>query len=180
MADQQDQTRAGKLCSDANISQEHENDLEDTIQYMEEHRIPELFNELLTRILYERPDDAKERIVQMLKTVHKVQNKDSNSQRVYQILEQPEHKPNGEPIDQFLGPDDFESLFDSYDILGIQSVSLKYLAQAMQVVGIQEPEKILAERYPEICKDEYVNKVSFVYILQEEHNKLGFSFKKIE
>ena len=50
----------------------------------------------------------------------------------------------------------------------------------MQVVGIQEPEKILAERYPEICKDEYVNKVSFVYILQEEHNKLGYSFKKME
>ena len=46
---------------------------------MEEHRIPELFNELLTRILYERPDDAKDRIAQMLKSVHKVQNKDNNS-----------------------------------------------------------------------------------------------------
>ena len=135
------------------------------MKYMEEHRIPELFNELLTRVLYERPDDAKHRIAQMLRSVQKVENRDANTQRVYQIMEAADQKQNGELIDQFLGPDDFESLFDSYDILGIQSVSLKYLAQAMQVVGIQEPEKILAERYPEICKDEYVNKVSFVYIL---------------
>ena len=63
------ETRASKLCADSGISQEHESELEGTIAYMEEHRIQELFNELLTRILDERPDDARYRIVQLLKTV---------------------------------------------------------------------------------------------------------------
>ena len=41
---------------------------------------------------------------------------------------------------------------------------------AMKVVGVEDPEKILYERYQELMKDEFVNKVSFVYVLQEEHN----------
>ena len=65
----------------------------------------------------------------------------------------------------FMNQDDFESLFDSYDVLGIQSVPIKYLCQAMRVVGVEDPETILLERYKELMKDEYVNKVSFVYVL---------------
>ena len=57
---------------------------------------------------------------------------------------------------------------------------LNYLAQALKVVGVENPTSILTERYPEICKDEYVNKVSFCFILNEEHNRLGYSFKKME
>jgi hypothetical protein len=44
-------------------------------------------------------------------------------------------------------------------------VPVKYLCQAMKVVGIEDPEKILHERYQELMKDEYVNKVSFVFVL---------------
>ena len=47
----------------------------------------------------------------------------------------------------------------------------------MKVVGIEDPEKVLHERYQELMKDEYVNKVSFVFVLQEEHNRLGYSYK---
>ena len=36
---------------------------------MEEHRIQELFNEMLTRILDERPQDARYHISEYLKTV---------------------------------------------------------------------------------------------------------------
>ena len=50
----------------------------------------------------------------------------------------------------------------------------------MKVVGVENAQKILTERYPELCKDEFVNKVSFVFVLQEEHNRLGYSFKSIE
>ena len=46
--------------------------------YMEKHGIQELFNELLTRVLDERPDDAKYRIVQLLKTVQKIRSKDKH------------------------------------------------------------------------------------------------------
>ena len=57
---------------------------------------------------------------------------------------------------------------------------LSYLAQALKVVGVENADQILRERYPELCKEEYVNKVSFVFVLQEEHNRLGYSFKGME
>ena len=173
-------TRGSKLCSDSGISQEHEGEIESTIKYMETHRIQELFNELLTRVLDERPDDAKYRIIQLLKTVQKIRAKDKHMQRVYQIMDQPNAKgPGGDPTDCFLTPEDFESLFDSYDIFQTQSVPVTYLAQAMNVVGVVNPQQVLLERYKEICRDEFVNKVSFTYILQEEHMRLGFSFEKM-
>ena len=40
--------------------------------YMESNRIPELFNEILTRILDERPQDAKQHIIDYLKMAEKV------------------------------------------------------------------------------------------------------------
>ena len=46
------------------------------------------------------------------------------------------------------------------------------------MVGVENPEEVLSTRYPELCKEEYVNKVSFVFVLQEEHQRLGYSFKK--
>ena len=57
---------------------------------------------------------------------------------------------------------------------------LSYLCQALSVVGIETPQEVLTSRYPELCKEEYVNKVSFVFVLQEEHNRLGYSFKKLQ
>lgn len=82
-------SRACKLCEDANINTEHEDDLESTMQYMEEHRIPELFNELLTRVLMERPEDARYRMVQMLRTVQKIRKADKNRKRAYHFMEEP-------------------------------------------------------------------------------------------
>ena len=61
--------------------------------------------------------------------------------------------------------EDFESVFDSYDVLGIQSVPITYLAQALQVVGVENAQEVLVTRYPELVKEEYVNKVSFVFVL---------------
>ena len=80
-------SRGIRLAEEAGISKEHEDDLEATMKYMEDHRIPELFNELLTRILEERPEDAKYRIVQLLKTVQKIPQTDKHCQRVYQIMD---------------------------------------------------------------------------------------------
>ena len=47
--------------------------------YMESNRVPELFNEILTRILDERPQDAKHHIVEYLKTVQKHKLDDPHS-----------------------------------------------------------------------------------------------------
>ena len=154
-----DQSRGSMLAKDIGISSEHEGDMEDIIGYMEKFRMQELFNEIMTRILEERPSDVKSFIVDYLQHVHKVPNTDPHCQREFHFQD-----PKGE-ADVYLNQDDFESLFDSYDVLGIQSVSIKYLTQAMKVVGVEDAEKILKERYQELCKDEFVNKVSFVYVL---------------
>ena len=68
-------------------------------------------------------------------------------------------------VNTYLGQEDFESIFDSYDVLQIQSVPISYLCQALAVVGVENGQQILLERYPELCKEEYVNKVSFVFVL---------------
>ena len=72
--------------------------------------------------------------------------------------------------------DDFEAIFDSYDVLGIQTVPISYLSQALGAVGVENGRQILKERYPELEAEDYVNKVTFVYVLEEEHRRLGFSF----
>ena len=63
-------TERGKaLAKDLNISQEHAEDMEAVQKYMEEHRIPELFNEILTRLLHEQPKNSKQKIVEILSTI---------------------------------------------------------------------------------------------------------------
>jgi hypothetical protein len=95
--------------------------MEKVMKYQEEHRLPELFNEILTRILDERPNNAKYHIIEYLKTVKKQKSSDPLCQKVYQF------KDIKGGIDNYLVQEDFESVFDSYDVLGIQSVPISYL-----------------------------------------------------
>ena len=66
-----DKSRGENLAADIGISKEHGVNMENTTKYMEEHRLPELFNEILTRIPDERPNNAKYHIIEYLKTVKK-------------------------------------------------------------------------------------------------------------
>jgi hypothetical protein len=59
--------------------------MEKVMKYQEEHRLPELFNEILTRILDERPNNAKYHIIEFLKTVKKQKSSDALCQKVYQF-----------------------------------------------------------------------------------------------
>ena len=47
---------------------------------------------------------------------------------------------------------------------------------AMKVCGVERAWQILNERYPELVNEETVNKVTFVYVLEEEHKRVGYSF----
>jgi len=78
----------------------------------------------------------------------------------------------------FLTTDDFEAIFDAYDVLGIQTVPIAYLSQALSAVGVENGQQIIKERYPELTQEDYVNKVTFVYVIEEEHKRLGFSYAK--
>ena len=81
------QTRGEKLASEIGVSNEHAQDMEDIVKYMEKHRLPELFNEILTRILDERPRDAKFHIIECLRTIKKVKTMDPHCQKVYQFID---------------------------------------------------------------------------------------------
>ena len=62
---------------------------------------------MLTNILHTRPPNVKMFIIQRLKNIQKVKPDDPHSNAIYQFPE------------PFLTQEDFEAIFDSYDILGI-------------------------------------------------------------
>ena len=68
-------------------------------------------------------------------------------------------------------------MFDSYDVLGVQMIPKIYLEHALKMVGCADASKILNVRYEEIMSEETVNKVSFVFVLSEEHKRSGFSYQ---
>jgi hypothetical protein len=124
-AAQQEKSRGEKLAGKLGVSNEHSDNMENIMTYMEEHRLPELMNEILTRILEERPENAKAHIIGYLESVKKVKSNDPHCQKVYQIQDEKN------VADNYLVQEDFESVFDSYDVLSIQSVPLSYLCQAL-------------------------------------------------
>ena len=61
-------------------------------------------------------------------------------------------------------------------MLGIQTIPRSYLEHALKMVGCDNAAQILHERYSEIMSEGTINKVSFVFILAEEHKRTGFSY----
>ena len=157
-----------KLAEELNLPQEHVQSLQSIDQYFEKHRINELFNELMTNILQERPVDARQYLLDSLKSLQKqdFSKDDALNKNIYKFSE------------PFLKIEDFEAIFDSYEVLGVQTVPCKYLEHALKMVGIENAASILQERYTEIMAEETVNKVSFVFVLSEEHKRAGFTFNK--
>ena len=104
--------------------------------------------EILTTILHQRPPNSKQFILQCLKNVQRVKPDDPHSHQIYQFPE------------PFLTTDDFEAIFDSYDVLSIQTVPKEYLIQGKQtfsklyialgVVGVDKGVEVLMEKYPEL------------------------------
>ena len=118
----------------------------------------------MTNLLNEKPDKPKEAVLQMLQAVQKknYQIKDPHNKQLYEFKH------------QFLQQEDFESIFDSYDVLNIQQIPKSYLAHALKIVGVDQAEKVIAERYSDLVEDDTINKVSFVFVLDQEHKRLGF------
>ena len=46
------------------------------------------------------------------------------------------------------------------------------------MVGIDNAKAVLKERYSELLAEDTINKVSFVFVLSEEHKRAGFTFNK--
>ena len=50
----------------------------------------------------------------------------------------------------FLTREDFEAMFDAYDVLDVRAVPLKFLEHAMEQVGVQRASEVIKERYNEL------------------------------
>ena len=70
--------------------------------------------------------------------------------------------------------EDFEAIFDSYDVLGMQVVPKNYIYHALKMVGVENAEEVVNERYSELMDEDTINKVSFVFVLETEHKRQGF------
>ena len=45
---------------------------------------------------------------------------------------------------------------------------------ALKMVGVEDSEAVVNERYLELIEEDTINKVSFVFVLETEHRRLGF------
>ena len=94
------------MLNEAGVNPEHNESLQETTEYIHKHRLPELFNELLAKMLFAKVKDPKAELLKQLKNIQKIkQNSDPHDPTIYHL---------GEPL---LDEKDFESIFDSLDVL---------------------------------------------------------------
>ena len=53
----------------------------------------------------------------------------------------------------------------------MQVVPKEYLYHALKMVGVEDAEKVVEERYSELMDEDTINKVSFVFVLETEHRR---------
>ena len=87
----------------------------------------------MTNILNERPEDPKAAVLKMLQQLKKkdFKKEDPFNNNIYEFAE------------PFLDQDDFEAIFDSYDVLGIQTIPKSYLFHALRTVGVEDSEEVI-------------------------------------
>ena len=104
-------TLEGKL----NIDPIHNQSLREIGRYIKSNKIEQLFNELLTNVLAERPESPRDFLREVLKKVKHKRNDKGEFEWEF--------------ANEFLAPKDFEAIFDSYDALGNNVVPISCLVQ---------------------------------------------------
>ena len=118
----------------------------------------------------DRPENPKVAILKMLKSLQRknMGNFDPHNKTLYQFES------------EFLQEEDFEAIFDSYDVLGMQQIPKAYMYHALKMVGVEDAESVINERYAELVEEDTINKVSFVFVLETEHRRLGFCSSRVQ
>ncbi len=142
----------------------HRDKLGKIVGYVQKHHIQELFNEILVNILTERPKNVKEFIAEQLKTVSKFDL--GKGESIWKFSS------------QLLNSDDFEAIFQTYDVMNLHHVPIAYLIDALTACGVPDAEELVATKYKDNQEEGHVNKVTFLYILEEEHKRHGFALKR--
>ena len=135
---------ADKIASHLGVSAQHEGDIKGIMEYFEKHKINELFNEIMTTMLHKRPmEDPKQYVLETLKSIQVLSERerkqdDPLNKNIYRFM-----KP-------FLTQEDFEAMFDAYDVLDVRAVPLKFLEQAMEQVAVKCAKDVIKQRYEEL------------------------------
>lgn len=126
-------------------------------KYLKEKQVPELFNRLLTQIIHDKPADVKKHLCEQL-TLIKNLEKEKNLQEI-----------------KYFTSEDFDTMFDSYDLAGENSVNYYCLLQALRVAGVKDPETALKEDFSMIKEDDSISRTQFSQVMLLEFGKRGYS-----
>ena len=77
---------------------------------------------------------------------------------------------------KFFTNEEFESMFEVYDLANEGYVSYRVLLQALRVAGIVRPVESLEEDFPELNTESRVSRPKFVQVLMFEFSKNGYSY----
>ena len=58
--------------------------------------------------------------------------------------------------------------------MNLHHIPIAYLIDALSACGVPEAEKLVNEKYKDSVEEGFVNKVTFLYILEDEHRRFGF------
>lgn len=92
-------------------------------------------NELLTNIIIEKPANVKEYIAEQLKAVKKRQIGDKPSDFIWEF-------PS-----QILTQEDFEAMFNAYDIMNLHYIPTSYLIDGLNSIGVPDAEQLVKTKY---------------------------------
>ena len=133
------------------------NNIEKFQKYLAEKKIPELFNRLLTQIIHDKPKNVKQHIAEQLTSI-KSQHGNANAHQ-----------------NAYFTSEEFETMFDSYDIAGEGTVDYPCLLQALTIAGVKDPEQALKEDFPQIKSTSMIGRPQFSQVMVLEFGKRGYS-----
>ena len=78
-----------KQLRELGVTREHATDMEYIDNYVKDHKLNELFNELLTNILHERPEDPRQHVIEQLKSLSKrdFKKEDPHNENIYEMAD---------------------------------------------------------------------------------------------
>ncbi|CAD8071234.1 unnamed protein product [Paramecium primaurelia] len=118
--------------------------IQETLKYLENHKISLLFEELLSQLIFEMSNQPRKTLLDALKN-YKNQ--------------------------QFFDTTDYEVIFEHFDTFNDKTVKINSILQGLQIIGITKSEEELNQKYSAILKKGFVNKNEFVDILNNEYSQ---------
>ncbi|CAD8171465.1 unnamed protein product [Paramecium pentaurelia] len=118
--------------------------IQETLKYLENHKISLLFEELLSQLIFEMSNQPRKTLLDALKN-HKNQ--------------------------QFFDTTDYEVIFEHFDTFNDKTVKINSIIQGLKIIGITKSEEELNKKYSAILKKGFVNKNEFVDILNNEYSQ---------